>query len=89
MQILTLDSIPLNRLHLFVISESYAETDSHTEFKKREKSDSPSDFTKSTLMDEWRQNLNYHCPTEFDEINNINNVYNVSFSNIIHSTEER
>lgn len=57
-------------------NESYAETDSHTEFKKREKSDSPSDFTKSTLMDEWRQNLNYHCPTEFDEINNINNVYN-------------
>ncbi|XP_022323502.2 kin of IRRE-like protein 1 isoform X1 [Crassostrea virginica] len=57
-------------------NESYAETDSHTEFKKREKSDSPSDFTKSTLMDEWRQNLNYHCPTEFDDINNINNVYN-------------
>lgn len=61
------------------ISESYAETDSHTEFKKREKSDSPSDFTKSTLMDEWRQNLNYHCPTEYDDINNINNVYNVSY----------
>ncbi|XP_056011083.1 kin of IRRE-like protein 3 isoform X2 [Ostrea edulis] len=57
-------------------TESYAETDSHTEFKKREKSDSPSDFTKSTLMDEWRQNLNYHCPTEYDDINNINNVYN-------------
>lgn len=74
-----------------MISESYAETDSHTEFKKREKSDSPSDFTKSTLMDEWRQNLNYHCPTEFDEVNNINNVYNVSahVSNLIHSTEER
>ncbi|XP_061188974.1 kin of IRRE-like protein 1 [Saccostrea echinata] len=57
-------------------NESYAETDSHTEFKKREKSDSPSDFTKSTLMDEWRQNLNYHCPTDYDDINNINNVYN-------------
>lgn len=49
-------------------SESYAETDSNTEIKKREKSDSPTEFNKSTLMDQWRQDLNYHCPTDFDEV---------------------
>ena len=51
-------------------NESYAETDSNTEIKKREKSDSPTEFqlNKSTLMDQWRQDLNYHCPTDFDEV---------------------
>lgn len=49
-------------------NESYAETDSNTEIKKREKTDSPTEFHKGTLMDQWRQDLNYHCPTDFDEV---------------------
>ncbi|KAJ8307955.1 hypothetical protein KUTeg_014491 [Tegillarca granosa] len=50
-------------------ADSYAETDSNTEIKKREKSDSPSDFTnKSTLMDQWRQDLNYHCGTDYEDL---------------------
>ncbi|XP_071176176.1 irregular chiasm C-roughest protein-like [Mytilus edulis] len=50
-------------------NESYAETDSNTEIKKREKSDSPTEFQKGTLMDQWRQDLNFHCPpTDFDEV---------------------
>ena len=57
----------LRHYHYF-IAESYAETDSNTEIKKREKSNSPTEFNKSTLMDQWRQDLNYHCPTDFDDV---------------------
>ena len=55
-----------------LLSDSYAETDSNTEIRKREKPEreSPLDFGKSTLMDQWRQDLNYHCPTEYEDVYN-------------------
>lgn len=53
---------------LFVFIDSYAETDSNTEIKKREKSSSLTEFNKSTLMDQWRQDLDYRCPTDFGEV---------------------
>ncbi|KAK6173116.1 hypothetical protein SNE40_016635 [Patella caerulea] len=46
---------------------SYTDTDSSTENKKREKSDSP-----STLMDQWRQDYNkdfYRYSADYDELN--------------------
>lgn len=49
-------------------SESYAETDSNTEIKKRDKNESPSEMTKSTLMDQWRQDYNYRYSADFDEV---------------------
>ena len=51
-----------------MISESYAETDSNTEIKKRDKNESPSEMTKSTLMDQWRQDYNYRYSADFDEV---------------------
>ncbi|KAK3097451.1 hypothetical protein FSP39_009740 [Pinctada imbricata] len=51
-------------------SDSYAETDSNTEIRKRDKTESPLDFGKSTLMDQWRQDLNYQCPSDYDEVYN-------------------
>lgn len=48
-------------------NESYAETDSNTEIKKRDKNESPSEMTKSTLMDQWRQDYNYRYSADFDE----------------------
>ncbi|XP_060078251.1 kin of IRRE-like protein 1 isoform X2 [Ylistrum balloti] len=57
-------------------SDSYAETDSNTEIKKREKTESPSDFTKSTLMDQWRQDLNFHCPTDYEDLYGQKATYN-------------
>ena len=53
---------------MLVISESYAETDSNTEIKKRDKNESPSEMTKSTLMDQWRQDYNYRYSADFDEV---------------------
>ena len=50
------------------VSESYAETDSNTEIKKRDKNESPSEMTKSTLMDQWRQDYNYRYSADFDEV---------------------
>lgn len=50
--------------------DSYTETDSSTEIKKRDKSDSPSEFTKSTLMDQWRQDYNNRYSADFDDIYN-------------------
>lgn len=49
-------------------NESYAETDSNTEIRKRDKNESPSEMTKSTLMDQWRQDYNYRYSADFDEI---------------------
>ncbi|KAL5019753.1 hypothetical protein ScPMuIL_002645 [Solemya velum] len=51
-------------------TDSYTETDSSTEIKKRDKSDSPSEFTKSTLMDQWRQDYNNRYSADFDDIYN-------------------
>lgn len=48
-------------------NESYAETDSNTEIKKRDKNESPSEMTKSTLMDQWRQDYNYRYSADFDD----------------------
>ncbi|XP_060593093.1 irregular chiasm C-roughest protein-like [Ruditapes philippinarum] len=49
-------------------NESYAETDSNTEIRKRDKNESPSEMTKSTLMDQWRQDYNYRYSADFDEV---------------------
>ncbi|KAL3885785.1 hypothetical protein ACJMK2_025823 [Sinanodonta woodiana] len=48
-------------------NDSYAETDSNTEIKKRDKNESPTEFTKSTLMDQWRQDYKYRCSVDYDE----------------------
>ena len=58
----------LSLICLLWISESYAETDSNTEIKKRDKNESPSEMTKSTLMDQWRQDYNYRYSADFDEV---------------------
>ena len=63
-----LESILFLTISLFLYTESYAETDSNTEIKKRDKNESPSEMTKSTLMDQWRQDYNYRYSAEFDEV---------------------
>ncbi|XP_052805322.1 irregular chiasm C-roughest protein-like [Mya arenaria] len=66
-------------------NESYAETDSNTEIKKRDKNESPSEMTKSTLMDQWRQDYNYRYSAEFDDVDA--KVGNTSGQYVCYDTE--